>query len=164
MLPRKYGKERISGKSIEETIVWFWNVSSFRKFGRNSDWDRKLDTLKRDRMFFARETHITVSLSHNEYSYHEIHWVPHTTSLLTTNEHYFFLWKEHFWLAPMSIKHFGCNEYLVRGGSRIPRRRGRQPSKGGGAPTYDFAKFCKKLHEIEEILGRAGIPRRFFVS
>ena len=64
----------------------------------------------------------------------------------------------------MSIKHFGCNEYLVRGGSRIPRRRGRQPAKGGGAPTYDFAKFYKKLHEIEEILGRAGIPRRYFVS
>ena len=24
----------------------------------------------------------------------------------------------------------------------------------GGAPTYDFAKFCEKLHEIEKILGR----------
>ena len=26
----------------------------------------------------------------------------------------------------------------------------------GGAPTYDFAKFCEKLHEIEKILGRGG--------
>ena len=40
------------------------------------------------------------------------------------------------------------------GGFRIPRRRGRQPSRG--APTYDFAEFCEKLHEIEKILGRAG--------
>ena len=43
---------------------------------------------------------------------------------------------------------------LARGGSRIPRRRGRQPYRG--APTYDFAKFCEKLHEIEKILGRRG--------
>ena len=29
----------------------------------------------------------------------------------------------------------------------------------GGAPTYDFAKFCEKLHEIEKILGRRrGAP------
>ena len=42
--------------------------------------------------------------------------------------------------------------YITRGGSRISRRRGCQPSRG--SPTYDFAKFCKKLHEIEEILGR----------
>ena len=26
----------------------------------------------------------------------------------------------------------------------------------GGAPTYDFAKFHEKLHEIEKILGRRG--------
>ena len=25
-----------------------------------------------------------------------------------------------------------------------------------GAPTYDFANFCEKLHEIENILGRGG--------
>ena len=31
------------------------------------------------------------------------------------------------------------------GGSASPR--------GRGAPTYDFAKFCEKLHEIEKILG-----------
>ena len=36
----------------------------------------------------------------------------------------------------------------IRGGSRIPRRRGRQPSRG--APTYNFPK---KLHQIEKILG-----------
>ena len=44
------------------------------------------------------------------------------------------------------------NTSELRGGSRIPRRRGRQPSRG--APTYDFAEFCEKLHEIEKILGR----------
>ena len=44
---------------------------------------------------------------------------------------------------------------IARGGSRIPHRRGRQLS--GGAPTYDFAKFCEKLHEIEKILGRRGV-------
>ena len=38
-----------------------------------------------------------------------------------------------------------------RGGSRIPRRRGRQQSSG--VPTYEFAKFSEKLHEIEKILG-----------
>ena len=26
----------------------------------------------------------------------------------------------------------------------------------GGATTYDFAKFCEKLHEIEKILGRGA--------
>ena len=26
----------------------------------------------------------------------------------------------------------------------------------GGAPTYDFVKFSKKLYEIEKILGRRG--------
>ena len=45
-----------------------------------------------------------------------------------------------------------------RGGYRILRRRGLQPS-GGGTPTYDFAKFSEKLHEIEKILGcRGGGP------
>ena len=48
--------------------------------------------------------------------------------------------------------------YVTRGGSRIPRRRGRQPS--GGAPTYDFVKFSEKLHEIEKILDHRGGARR----
>ena len=30
-------------------------------------------------------------------------------------------------------------------------RGGRQLPRGGGAPTYDFAKFSQKLHEIERI-------------
>ena len=47
---------------------------------------------------------------------------------------------------------------LCRGGSRIPHRRGCQPSRG--APIYDFAKFCEKLHEIEKILGRRGAYAR----
>ena len=46
---------------------------------------------------------------------------------------------------------------LIRGGSRIPCRRGCRPSRGG--PTYDFVKFCKKLHEIEKILGRGARGR-----
>ena len=45
---------------------------------------------------------------------------------------------------------------ISRGGSRIPRRRGRQPS--GGAPTYEIAKFSETLHEIEKILGHSGDP------
>ena len=39
-----------------------------------------------------------------------------------------------------------------RGGSRIPRRRGRQPSRGGRQHTVlpNFPK--EKMHEIEKIL------------
>ena len=45
-------------------------------------------------------------------------------------------------------------------GSRIPRRTGRQPSGGGGggAPTYDIAKFSEKLHEIEKISAPTAPP------
>ena len=35
---------------------------------------------------------------------------------------------------------------------------GTNPGGGGGSPTYDFAKISKKLHEIENILGRGGAP------
>ena len=45
-------------------------------------------------------------------------------------------------------------ECTSRGRSRNPCRRGRQPSRG--VPTYYFAKFCEKLHEIEKIFGRRG--------
>ena len=34
---------------------------------------------------------------------------------------------------------------------------------GGGAPTYDFAKFCEKLHEIENILGCGGGATMFYL-
>ena len=44
-----------------------------------------------------------------------------------------------------------------RGGSRIRRRRGRQPSRRGRQPTI-FAKNFQKPHEIVKILG--GGPRR----
>ena len=37
--------------------------------------------------------------------------------------------------------------FSVGGGANPP---------GWGAPTYDFAKFCEKLHEIEKILGCGG--------
>ena len=44
------------------------------------------------------------------------------------------------------LAHFrgGSQDFLVGGGANPP---------GGGAPTYDFAKFYEKLHEIEKILG-----------
>ena len=46
---------------------------------------------------------------------------------------------------------------LYSGGSRISPRRGRQLS--GGMPTYDFAKFAQKLHEIERIWTPRGGAR-----
>ena len=42
----------------------------------------------------------------------------------------------------------GADPGFPVGGGASPR--------GGGAPTYDFAKFCEKLHEIEKSLGRRG--------
>ena len=45
-------------------------------------------------------------------------------------------------------------DFHNRGGYRIPHRRGCQPYRG---PTYDFAKFSKKLHEIEKILVCMGV-------
>ena len=44
---------------------------------------------------------------------------------------------------------------LTRGGSRIPRRRGRQPSGRGRQPTI-LPNFPQKLHENEKISGRRG--------
>ena len=37
-------------------------------------------------------------------------------------------------------------EFPIGGGANPP----------GGAPTYDFAKFCENLHEIEKILDAEG--------
>ena len=49
------------------------------------------------------------------------------------------------WLALLYITLTGADlGFPVGGGANPP----------GGAPTYDFAKFCEKLHEIEKILGR----------
>ena len=31
--------------------------------------------------------------------------------------------------------------------------------RGGGAPTYEFAKFSQKMHAIERIWTRGGVPR-----
>ena len=51
--------------------------------------------------------------------------------------------------------------YLEMSASRKPgadqdsRRRGRQPSRG---PTYDFAKFSKKLHEMHHFISDTGNP------
>ena len=43
----------------------------------------------------------------------------------------------------------------VQGGSRIPHRRGHQPSRRG-VPTYKFARCSQKLHEIKRILVSGG--------
>ena len=48
----------------------------------------------------------------------------------------------------------------VSGGSRISPRRGRQLS--GGAPTYNFAKFSQKLHEIERTWTPGGARPKFY--
>ena len=48
---------------------------------------------------------------------------------------------------------------LLSGGSRISRGGG--ANSPGGLPTYDFAKFSQKLHDIERIWtpGGALVPR-----
>ena len=38
----------------------------------------------------------------------------------------------------------------------FPVGEGANPPGGGGAPTYDFAKLCETLHEIEKSLGHGG--------
>ena len=48
---------------------------------------------------------------------------------------------------------------MVSGGSRIFLRRGCQLSRG--VPTYEFAKFSQKLHEIERIWTRGGDIQHF---
>ena len=42
------------------------------------------------------------------------------------------------------------------GGSKISPRWGVPTLPGGGTPTYDFAKFSQKLHEIERIWTAGG--------
>ena len=42
-------------------------------------------------------------------------------------------------------------------------RGGGANSPGRGAPTYDFAKFSQKLHEIERIWTRGGRVQNFTV-
>ena len=53
------------------------------------------------------------------------------------------------WKKPVSLKNDEIST-ACSGGSRISPSWGHQPS-GGGAPTYDFAKFSPKLHEIKRI-------------
>ena len=56
------------------------------------------------------------------------------------------------WYTLIRIEY--CTWYFMvqfRDGSRIPRRRGRQPSRRR-APAYKFARFSDKLHEIKKIL------------
>ena len=42
--------------------------------------------------------------------------------------------------------------------SGFPVGGGINPRGGGGVPTYDFAKFSEKLHEIEKNFGRGRTP------
>ena len=41
-------------------------------------------------------------------------------------------------------------------------RGGGANSRGGGAPTYDFAKFSQKLHEFERIWTPGGTRPKFY--
>ena len=50
------------------------------------------------------------------------------------------------------------NYEFVSGGSRISLGGAPTPRGGGGAPTYDFAKFSWKLHEIKRIWVPGGRP------
>ena len=66
----------------------------------------------------------------------------------------FYILKDIFWAYGSKYACFREIIYLnsvadpgfLRGGGTNPR--------GGGAPTYDFAKFSKKMHEIERIWTR----------
>ena len=46
--------------------------------------------------------------------------------------------------------------YARQGWIQNSRRKGRQPWGWRALPTYDFAKFSEKLHDIDNILGRGG--------
>ena len=71
-------------------------------------------------------------------------------------------------LGPYLISFYFCPLYsfnislLVSGGSRISPRRGRELPRG--APTYEFAKFSRKLHEIERIWTPGGRPKFYCVD
>ena len=60
---------------------------------------------------------------------------------------------EKSWKKSPLLKWNSC--WIYRGGSRIPRRRGCQPSGRGRQPTI-LSKFSQKMHEIAKILGRRG--------
>ena len=49
---------------------------------------------------------------------------------------------------------------MVSGGSRISPRRGCQLSRG--VPTYEFAKFSQKLHELKEFGPQGGACPKFY--
>ena len=56
--------------------------------------------------------------------------------------------------------------YLPVADPGFPRAWGAN-SRGGGAPTYDFAKFPQKLHEIERIWtpgGEGARPKFYYVD
>ena len=64
---------------------------------------------------------------------------------------------EKSWKKSPLLKWNSC--WIYRGGSRIPRRRGRQPSGRGRQPTI-LSKFSQKMLEIAKMLGRRGHPLR----
>ena len=55
-------------------------------------------------------------------------------------------------LVQFNYKPICISNFSVRGGSRIPRRRGCNPP--GRVTTYSFPQFQHKLHELEKMLGR----------
>ena len=64
------------------------------------------------------------------------------------------IYRDRYWL---------CDEFVIeqllyggRGGYSIFGRRGTNLGGGFTAPTFKFARFSQKLHEIKKILVRGG--------
>ena len=66
---------------------------------------------------------------------------------------YVVIWRIDFFYSEIYFirtKHILILQFALRDAHRC------SPPSGGGAPTYDFVKFPKTLHEIEKILDRRG--------
>ena len=75
-------------------------------------------------------------------------------------------WKELNCFTPGTTKVLYCQLYAMlylpqdaEVDPRFPRGGG---AKSRGGPTYDFAKFSQKLHEIEKIWTRGGAFPKFY--
>ena len=56
-----------------------------------------------------------------------------------------------------SVQGVGVPQHATAADPGFPQGGGRQLlGGGGGSPTYDFAKFSRKLHEIERIRAPRG--------
>ena len=62
---------------------------------------------------------------------------------------YFRGWHASYWNTFLYYSH-DQKSFIFRDGSRIPHRRGHQPT---GAPTYDFAKFSKNCMKLRTFWG-----------